>query len=252
MTNSPSEQYVATVQDVLSEVVEQESDAITAGARLLADAVDGGGVVHVFGAGHSQLVAADATFRAGGPAWANGILDTALFIGRGAIAATATERIPEMADAIFDQVQPRPTDATVVVTNSGITPISVRWAELARERGLPVIGISSRHSLEYFGPEARQHIGALADVLLDNHCPLGDAATTFGGTAGKGPTSSGGAGPTSTIVNSFLFHWLAVSTHELLQQRGREVDAFRSGHMPDSHDFNARLMAKYSDRVDAF
>jgi uncharacterized phosphosugar-binding protein len=242
-TASLAGQYAIAVKNLLDVVQRHEVDRVIEGGRMIADAVAVGGVLHIFGAGHSQLVAADGTFRAGGAAWVNGILDPALSIGRGAQAATATERIAEMADGIFRQVDPRECDVTVVVTNSGVTPISVRWAELSRSRGLRVISLTSFASMAFFRELGQPDLASWSDLLIDNHTPVGDAAL-------PGPETGLSVGPLSTIVNSFLSHWLAVAAHDVLHARGREVEAFRSGHLPDASKHNEALMARYRARID--
>jgi len=242
-TESMAEQYAIAVKDLLDVVQRHEAARVIEGGRMIADAVAAGGVVHIFGAGHSQLVAADGTFRAGGAAWVNGILDPALSIGRGVQAATATERIADMADGIFRQVYPLECDVTVVVTNSGVTPISVRWAELAQSRGLRVIALTSFASMTYFRELGQPDLTNWSDLLIDNHTPVGDAAL-------PGPEPGLRVGPLSTIANSFLSHWLAVVAHDVLHDRGRGVEAFRSGHLPDASKHNEALMGRYRARID--
>jgi uncharacterized phosphosugar-binding protein len=237
------EKYALAVSELLERVQRQEKSRVIEGGGIIADAVADGGVVHIFGAGHSQLVAADGTFRAGGAAWVNGILDPALSIGRGALASTATERIAEMADGIFSQVEPSERDVTIVVTNSGVTPISVRWAELAKARGLRVISLTSHASMSYFGEMGQPDLAQWSDLLIDNHTPVGDVALA-------GPEAESSFGPLSTIVNSFLSHWLTVAAHEVLQSRGREVEAFKSGHLPDAAQHNEVLIGRYKARID--
>ncbi len=242
-TSSPAKNYGDTIQAVLNRIQTHEAEAVRAAAQALADRIARGGVVHVFGAGHSQLVAADTTFRAGGAAWMNGILDPALSIARGALASTATERIEPMADGIFEQVAPQPHDATIAVTNSGVTPITRRWAERARDAGLLVIGIASKASTQHFESAGHATLAATSHHTLNNHVPVGDVAV---GLNGSEPTF----GPVSTIVTCFLAQWLIVHTHEVLHERGEEVHAFRSGHMSDSRDHNAALIARYGPRID--
>lgn len=240
--------YTSRMKGILDDITRLESQRVLRAAHLLADAVASAGVVHIFGAGHSQLVAADATFRAGGPAWANGVLDPGLSIGRGAIASTLTERIPEMADAIFAQVRPKGEDATIVITNSGMTPITLRWARLCREHSLPVIGITSCASHGHLSPsDEPAGISAVADVVIDNHCPVGDAAIGHGPGTPEG--SALGIGSTSTIASTFVVHWLAVETHAILLERGEEVLAFRSSHMHDSVAHNQALIDRFRQRV---
>lgn len=58
--------YREVVLDQLQRAFEANRDTIPAAARLIADAVAGDRIVHVFGSGHSQLVALDIVGRAGG------------------------------------------------------------------------------------------------------------------------------------------------------------------------------------------
>lgn len=241
------EEYMSRIGEMVTLAASSESTAIEEGGRLIGSRVQSGGVVHVFGAGHSQLVAADSTFRAGGPAWANGVLDPALSLGRGAWAATLTERIGEAAGPIFQQTRPSAKDATVVVCNSGVTPITVHWAELSKAAGLAVIALISQESLTRFVDSGRTSVTEYSDVVLDNHCPLGDAAVVVGD-----PMDAVTIGPTSTILNTFLMHSLFVKAHEYLVAVGKEVEAFQSGHLPDAMDVNERHMKAYGNRIRVF
>ena len=244
-----SASYRSVIDDTFSHVVRDEAEAVQHAAQVLSRAVGAGGVVHVFGAGHSQLVAADATYRAGGPAWTNGILDPALSIMRGALASTLTEKIAANADAIFRQVSPQPQDACVAVCNSGTTPISVRWAELCQQGDVPVVTIVSRSSLNFFKQQEdpRPTIDVFSDLLIDNHCPVGDAAV-----ASERDGQVVSVGPSSTIINLFIAHWLFMNVHDELMKLGKEVEAFRSGHMEGANEFNTRLMVSYKNRISIF
>lgn len=247
MKYSLSFEYCKVIQSILSSVSSDQLASVNEASILIGDCVVNGGIVHVFGAGHSQLVAGDTVFRAGGPAWVNGILDPALSISRGVTAATKSERISDLADAIFSQEDPSPHDATIVVCNSGVTPVSVRWAELCHDRGLKVISIVSKRSLAFFSPVVDHTIEASSDVTIDNHCPVGDA-----GVRQIANNQEISVGPTSSIVNMFLIHWVLAGAQDILLLAGKEVEAFRSGHMPDAQQFNDRLIRKYRSRIRIF
>jgi uncharacterized phosphosugar-binding protein len=247
MEQSLASEYRETIRSIMLRVLDDQSQQVGIASGLVGNSVLNGGIVHVFGAGHSQFVAGDSTFRAGGPAWANGILDPALSIFRGGIAATKSEQIRELADAIFAQEEPNPHDATIVVCNSGITPVSVRWAQLCRGLGLKVISIVSKPSLDFFSPSADHTIARYSDVIINNHCPVGDA--------GVKRTVNGqqiSVGSTSSIMNILLIHWVFAGAQDVLSCAGKEVEAFRSGHMPDSQQFNSRLVQKYRGRIRVF
>jgi uncharacterized phosphosugar-binding protein len=72
------DRYVDAASHALGEVAATQGEALEEAARLVAAAVAAGGVLHLFGAGHSQLLALDAYVRAGGLACVNPILDPAL------------------------------------------------------------------------------------------------------------------------------------------------------------------------------
>ncbi len=247
MSENLADTYQRILQDILASVVHDEKPSIDQAASLITKALLAGGITHIFGAGHSQLVAGDTTFRAGGPAWANAIFDPVLSITRGAFATTKSERVAANADAIFGQERLQPTDATVVVCNSGTTQVSVRWAQLCKERGLAVISIVSQESMKFLNRGTLTSISEYSDIIIDNHCPIGDAAITQ--SEGSRQVS---VGPTSSIINMFLVHWIFIATHDQLLQQGREVEAFQSGHLPGAWQFNERLLSKYRERVRVF
>ena len=72
------DRYAEAARQALGQVAATQNEALEDAARLVADSVAAGGVLHLFGAGHSQLLALDAYARAGGLACVNPILDPAL------------------------------------------------------------------------------------------------------------------------------------------------------------------------------
>ena len=54
------DRYVGAAGAVLAEVAATQGQALEEAAGLVAAAVAGGGVLHLFGTGHSQLLALDA------------------------------------------------------------------------------------------------------------------------------------------------------------------------------------------------
>ena len=72
------DRYLDAATGVLAEVAATQAEALEEAAGLVAASVAGGGVLHLFGTGHSQLLALDAYARAGGLACVHPILDPAL------------------------------------------------------------------------------------------------------------------------------------------------------------------------------
>src|SRR4029450_9522951 len=70
--------YVDAANRVLGGLAAPQGGALGVSPRLAAESVAAGGVLHLFGAGHSQLLGLDAYVRAGGLACVHPILDPAL------------------------------------------------------------------------------------------------------------------------------------------------------------------------------
>ena len=58
--------YLAKIREIISRIETEEKASIAEGARMLARSIESGGLIHVFGTGHSHIFAEEAFFRAGG------------------------------------------------------------------------------------------------------------------------------------------------------------------------------------------
>lgn len=165
-------------------------------AAALAERIRQGGRLHVLGAGHSQLLALEGFYRAGGPAWLVPLLDDRLSAARG-FHVTAFERRPGLGESLV-----APLDrgcALLVVSTSGRNAVPVEAARAAAGAGLLTIAITGR------GPgnalaEAVEHV-------LDSGVPPGDAAVRVGAVR---------MAPLSTMVGAVLLHALLVETEARL------------------------------------
>jgi uncharacterized phosphosugar-binding protein len=169
---------------------------VTAAARALAPRVRAGGLLHVLGAGHSQLLALEGFYRAGGPAWVRPLIDERLSPARG-VRVTTYERSPGLGGELVARLDPG--SALLVVSTSGRNAVPVEAAETAAAAGLLTIAITSQ------APGNR--LAAAVDHVLDNRVPTGDAAVEVGSVR---------MGPLSTVVGAVLLHGLLAETEEAL------------------------------------
>ncbi len=204
----------------------------------------GGGVLHPFGAGHSQLLAFDAYARAGGLACVNPILDPALSPARGLDLARA-ERSVGHGTALLEAQDLRPGEVVVIASNSGVNPVPVEVALGCRERGLRVVALTNLEQAKATAPRhpsgARLH--ELADVVIDNRCPPGDAAITL--------ASGDRVGPLTTVVGAAVVAALCARVAELLLEQGHPPPVLASQNLdgrPAVQD-NAEVMRPYLERV---
>jgi uncharacterized phosphosugar-binding protein len=238
------DRYVDAASHVLAEVAATQGEALEEAARLAADSVAAGGVLHLFGAGHSQLLALDAYVRAGGLACVNPILDPDLSPATG-LELARVERTSGRAAAILEGEDLRPGEVVLVVSNSGVNAVPVEVALGCRERGLRVVALTNLEQAKRTAPRhpsgARLH--ELADVVIDNRCPVGDAAVTL--------ASGDRVGPLTTVVGAAVVTALCARVAELLLAQGRRPPVLASQNLDGqpAAEVNAELLRPYLDRV---
>ncbi|MGJ5898864.1 SIS domain-containing protein [Streptomyces niveiscabiei] len=240
------ERFFEAALALLERVRAEEAGAIEAAGELLADTVVAGGRLFAFGAGHSSLAAQDLVYRAGGLAVMN-LLSVPGLVGvdvRPATLGSALERVDGLAQVVLETSPLRAGDALIVVSLSGRNPLPVEMALHARARGVKVIGVtslayaretSSRHSSGTF---LKDH----CDLVLDSKIPVGDAELTLAGIPAP-------FAPASTAVTSALLQAVAATTAAALAARGVEPPLLRSGNVDGGHEWNARVLEEYGDRI---
>ncbi|MFF9559884.1 SIS domain-containing protein [Streptomyces albus] len=231
---------------LLQQVRDGEGDAVREAGALLADTVAAGGRVFAFGAGHSSLPAQDTVYRAGGLAVMN-LLNIPGAVGvdvRPATLGSALERVPGLAAAALDSSPARAGDLLIVISLSGRNALPVELAMNARALGLKVIGITS---LAYSHKTRSRHTTGTflkdhCDLVVDSRIALGDAELTAEGVGAP-------FAPASTVVTSALMQAVVAEATCALARKGIEPPMLRSGNVDGGHDWNARVMDAYADRI---
>lgn len=231
MTVNFVENYLANVITVIQAIVRDSQPAIHEAAEAVATALQNGGMFILFGSGHSALVAKDAAYRAGGLAPAMAIDD---------IADGDAERLEGLAKFIIGRYDPRPESVLVVISNSGINPVPIEMAMLAKAAGLKVIAITS---LSHSHSVASRHSSGkklfeVADIVIDTHGTPGDASVEL-------PDSLYKTGATSTIAGSAILQAITVQTAALLSERGIEPPLWVSANVEGGSEHNAALLEQY-------
>lgn len=228
-------------------VLDTQASAIAQAATVLTDTIETGNVVQTFGTGHSREVTLELTGRAGGLA-AVGMLavkDLVMFGGVEPkdILDPKYEREPGLAKRIYDLAQPHPGDAFLIVSNSGINPAIVEMAELAKHNGHPLIAVTSIEHTSRVSSRDRSgtRLADLADVVIDNGAPAGDAAVEL--------TNGMRIGGVSHLTGIFIAQMLAESICRELLNRGQTVPVFISANLPEGDAHNESLYRRYQDRV---
>lgn len=234
--------YTRRVQQVLREAVDHELPSVRAAAALVADAWTAGGMFHVFGSGHSHMFAEEAFYRAGGAVRINPILKPAHMLHESAVHSTVLERQSGLAESVLDGYRlDGGRDVFLIASNSGANALPVEVALAVKERGLKLIAVTSRrYATAIRRPGPRLH--EIADVVVDNHCPPGDALIELG-------PGLPAAGPSSTVVGLALLNAIVVEALGVQLGRGDRPEVFMSANMPGAADHNAESARLLSDIV---
>ncbi|MGW0484355.1 sugar isomerase domain-containing protein [Nonomuraea sp. NPDC003214] len=235
--------------DHIAELVRTIPDdpAIEKAAELFTRALTRGGVIQAFGSGHSEAVAMEIAGRAGGLVPTNrlALRDIVLYgdAPREALDRYDLERDPAVARAILEAAPVHDDDLFVIISNSGVNGVVVELATLVKQRGHDLIAITSHaHS----GAVASRHpsgrkLADLADVVLDNRAPYGDAVL---------PLPDGGAtGAVSTITSALIAQLVVARTVRDLLAAGQVPPVYLSANVPEGDAHNLRLEALYAGRI---
>jgi uncharacterized phosphosugar-binding protein len=239
--------FFGAARDAIARVEATQLPAIQRASAVLAERMRSGGVVQLFGTGHSKAFSMEMSGRAGGlvPTHAMYLSDLAL-AGRYAaeeLRDPSFERRPEVARELFGLYDVRPSDALIVVSNSGRNGATVEMALIAAEKKLPVIvvtsvahtsAVTSRH------PSGKRLID-LGDVVIDNCAPFGDAVLDTGHAARVCAVSS--------VTGAMIAQALTAEITADYQRHGAEPPVMISANVDGADDHNARLRAGYGSRI---
>ena len=227
----------------LLEEVRAEGPRIEAAARAIAACIAADGIVHVFGSGHSHMMAEEVFYRAGG-LWAfNAMLDPNL-TSFGTLKAGMVERTEGYATVILGSFDVRPGEVVIVVSNSGINPVPIELAIEARALGATTIAVTS--AAAYAAAASRHSSGRklaeVCDLTIDSRVPAGDAVVSYDGL--DAPVAA-----VSTALGAALMNALVAQVTWELLARGVQPPVIVSMNVPGGDERNAELTERYRPRL---
>ncbi|SFU12985.1 SIS domain-containing protein [Mesorhizobium sp. YR577] len=241
MTNTPhAAAYLADLTARTGRLIEENAGSIAAAADAVERTAKADGLVYIFGTGHSHTMAEEAHYRAGGLALTVPILSSTTMVHEGAVAGTVFERMSGIIAPIFERYPMGPNDVLIVVSNSGVNTATVEAAQLGKAKGATVIAITS----EIYSRQAangRTRLADVADIVLDNGAPPGDATMSV-------PGSELRVGPISTSIGAALMNAVFVEAAVRLQSSGINAPIYLSANMPGAKEANEALIARYRPR----
>ena len=236
--------YHAAVMTLILKIADTQAEALERAAQVVFASLRSGGVLHVFGSGHSHCLAEEAYHRAGGLVPVNAIQESFLTPLTPPRISGELERVPGRATRLLDGHAIRPGDVLLVVSNSGINPVPIEMAEEGKRRSLRVIALTSvRHSRSVASRHPRGlRLFDVADLVLDNCGEPGDAAVSY-------PVLLCKVAPTSLLAGSYLINALVCRTVELFLENGLTPPVHLSANVPGGDEHNLALETEYRGRI---
>lgn len=229
------------------DAIEKDIEFIKKAVDVLYEAIKSGGRIFIFGCGHSVILAEEMFYRAGGLVFWNPIHAPGLTMDVRPITYTSSiERLEGYGQVIVERERLRRGDVLIVVSTAGRNPVPIDVALAAKAKGVKVIALTS---LEYSREVDSRHTSGkklyeVADMVLDNHAPLGDAV-------GRLPGRGYRFGAISTVTGSYILHAIEGEIAARMIAEGKEPPIFLSANLPgtEADKHNARLLQEYADQI---
>jgi len=235
--------YLRKIYDITEDVLFTQGRQIDTAAQWMADTIERRQVVHLFGSGHSHMIAEEVFHRAGSLIPLNPMLDPNLTLF-GMVNATLLERTPGYGKVIVGTHDIREGEVVIVASNSGVNPVPIEVVLESKKIGARSVAITSD---EYYRDAPSRHesgkrLANVADLTIDTRVPKGDALVPIPGVE----IPAGGA---STVIGVTIINALVVETAAQLQQRGIKPPLIPTMNLPGGDAEMEALIEQWGERL---
>jgi uncharacterized phosphosugar-binding protein len=238
--------YRERIAEVLDRMWTTQTVMIEKVAAAMAECIGRGGLVHMFGSGHSVLPVQDMFPRYGAFPGFRPLMDMRLMwtnvIGSGGAKGLLwLERREGYAAVLFENEPIRQGDVMLVFSHGGLNAAGVEVLQEAKKRGLTTVAITSmdNYSKRSATHSSGKKLADVADYVIDNCVPAEDALVEVQGW--KAPVAAGSTVATVTIAMAII----AQVASDLAAQ-GKNPPVFVSPNVPGiPPDNNNRVYEEY-------
>lgn len=208
MDMQPALDYLNAAQAIIERIRETQVPAIEAAAQICSDSIAAGGLVHLFGTGHSRIPVEEIFPRHGSFPGFHPIVELSLTYHNQVVGANGQrqamflEKLEGFGEIILRNFVFGPHDSFMIFSNSGVNGVVIDVALGAKRRGMPVIAVVSLEHCLASQPKhsSGKRLPDIADVTIDNCTPAGDALVQVPGL--EYPVGPGSTIGFAAIVNT--------------------------------------------------
>jgi uncharacterized phosphosugar-binding protein len=243
-------QYRDRVMDVMTRLWETQTARIEEISEVMAGCIAAGGLVHLFGSGHSVLPVQDMFPRYGAYPGFHPLMDmrlmwTSVIGSGGAKGLLWLERREGYAPVLFENEPIRKGDVMLVFSHGGLNAAGIDVLQEARKRGLTTVAVTSLDN--YRKREATHSSGKkladVADHVIDNCVPAEDALVSIQGW--PAPVAAG-----STVSTVAIGMAIVAEVAQRLARRGKTPPVFVSPNVAGIPlDNNSRVYEEYESSL---
>ena len=245
---TPATAYLDAVESIIRRIRTTQLDAIEQAAHICARSIAGDGLVHLFGTGHSRILVEEMFPRHGSFPGFHTLVELSLTFHNQVVGANGQrqamflEHVEGLAPVILRNFVLTPPDSFIIFSNSGVNEVVVDMALEVKKLGLPLIALVS---LEHCAASAAKHSSGLklldvADLVLDNCTPAGDALVTIPGLADP-------VGPGSTVGAATVVNMLKCAIAEKLTRLGQPPKVLTSSYFIGAEESSKRFDEAYDE-----
>jgi len=222
-----TERYTDRVVELLEQLVTTQDEVLDEVARHCGDTLSSGGLVHLFGSGHSVMPVLDAFPRYGSFVGFHPLTDPRLMwhnvLGPGGVRELQwLERAEHYIPKFLDHEAMNAGDVLIVYSHGGRNSAGIEAALYAHERGIFTVAVTSLANRELPQEHSSgKHLSEVCDLSIDTGVPVEDAVVTV--TGWDRPV-----GGSSTVVVCVVSHEIVTRTARVLAGRGETLPTFVS------------------------
>lgn len=244
----------------ITDTVQAQQETIATAAKLFAETILKGRMVHLFGSGHSRIMVEEMWPRYGSFPGFNPIVELSLTYHNNVVGANGQrqamflENVPGLAGRILRNFDLSEEDSALIISSSGCNIVPIEMAELFQQKNIKVVSIITKeHSnLTTSKHPAGKKLSDYSDIVLDTGAPVGDAMISIEGL--KTPVAPG-----STIGGVIIINCIKAEVARLLTEAGRPPKVLSSAAVvgektaeelfESAYDEHAHRLAKLYEKV---
>lgn len=243
-----AQSYLDAAQAILLRIRETQMEAISQAADICAHTIAEGGLVHLFGTGHSRMLIEEMYPRHGSFPGFHPIVELSLTYHNQVVGANGQrqamflEHVEGLGAVIMRNFVFSAPDCFIIFSHSGVNEVVVEVGLEAKKRGLPLIAVVSVEHCLASPPHhsSGKRLPEIADITLDNCTPPGDALVWL-------PGLDDPVGPGSTIGGAAIVNCLKVAIAERLIGLGKPPLVLTSSYFIGAEASRQRFEDSYNE-----